>query len=201
MGKYPLRIMFIRRQHQKSDADPNRCQHYAAHARQFRQHTLRSRIAIFMAPRHATFGEISLPLIGANHIITRCRLLVVREHTPPMTQRSAIARRTVCNAELEDIEFHISRNNHQEPEFRLRGKCVLVAVESGVHANRSKNHLADGVCHARNSGCLAQEVAPTDNPGPESDVFLRNNMLCNEIHAACCWIRRHQLRNYEALVT
>lgn len=48
-------------------------------------------------------GKWLILLMGANQRIIRCRLLVVKEQITPITQRRAIAKRTVCKAVLEIV--------------------------------------------------------------------------------------------------
>lgn len=87
MGEYPFSTLLFWCQHQQRNADGNRRNNFVQLDMQI---NLSRRIL-----------EQNVLLIGANHRIILCRLLVVSEHMTPITHSSRMARRTVCNAVLQ----------------------------------------------------------------------------------------------------
>jgi hypothetical protein len=74
-------------------------------------------------------------------------------------------------------------------------------VIHGVHNNSGQDHLRDGIGQTGNSGCLTEEVAPTDDPGPGGNMVRGHNMFCDIVHSSSCGICRYQLGNWEDALT
>lgn len=64
----------------------------------------------------------------------------------------------------------------------LRRECIACSIECGVHAYGGQYHLGNGICYTSDASRLPQEIAPTDDPRPNSGVFRRNDILRDKVH-------------------
>ena len=92
------------------------------------------------------------------------------------------------------VKFSVCRLAVHRPSFS-RGKSGLATIKS-MHDSRCQDHLRDGVSKACDSRCLAEEVAPPNDPSPCGDMLWGNNVLRYVVHPASRWIGRHKFGDW-----
>jgi len=130
-----------------------------------------------------------------------CKDRVVREQMMPNRQSTRMARRTVWRGELFAGVSKASRwGDYSLRGWRIRLERVRALGKVGVHDYSCKDHLRNGISETGHAGGLTKEITPPNDPRPDGDVLLGNDMLGYEIHAASRWIGRHQFRDCQASV-
>ena len=140
-------------------------------------------------------------MMGANQRMILCKDRVVREQMMPNRQSTRMARRTVWRGELFAGVSKASRwGDYSLRGWRIRLERVRALGKVGVHDYSCKDHLRNGISETGHAGGLTKEITPPNDPRPDGDVLLGNDMLGYEIHAASRWIGRHQFRDCQASV-
>lgn len=85
--EYPFCTLFVWRKNEQCDTDANRCNDCSSFS------------------TYLTTAENNVLLMGANQRMMRWSQLVGKEQIAPNTQRTKMARRTVCHAFLFDVRF------------------------------------------------------------------------------------------------
>lgn len=136
-------------------------------------------------------GGLVILLIGANHRIMRCNVLVVSEQITPRIHSSTTDTNTVCSAVL-------AKHQYRDPISRyischIRRISILPINQIRIHADTGQQHLTNGICHARHPGRLTQEIAPALNPGKYWHLLRGHDMFGDKVHPARRGICRDQL--------